>query len=359
MKIGIDASRAFLKQRTGIEEYSYQVIQNLRDQLNDHQVILYVRKNQRVDFDLPEKWKVKKINFPRLWTQLGLSLEMFLHPVDTLFVPAHTVPFIHPKKTIVTVHGLEYEFCPEAYSRFARFYMRLTIKKSCQWASEIISVSENTKKDLIDLYKVNSEKVAVIHEGYEKNLKSQISNLKKIDRKKPYLLFIGRIEERKNISNIIKAFEILKEKYKIPHGLILAGKAGHGYENFKFQILNFKFKDEVLELGFVSEQKKWELLKNADVFVFPTLYEGFGIPILEAQSVGVPVVASNNSSIPEVTGDSALLVDCESSEDIAENIFELISNEILKNAIISKGLENVKRFDWASCSKSIAEILKA
>jgi len=175
MNIGIDASRAFLQNRTGIEEYSYRVIKNLKDKLNGHQVLLYVRKNQKVDFDIPENWNIKIINCPRLWTQIGLAWEMLWHPVDVLFVPAHTVPFIHPKHTAVTIHGLEYEFVPQGYSRWARFYMRWTIRKSCQWASEIIAVSENTKKDLMKLYGVDEKKINVIYEGYDVE-KSQISN---------------------------------------------------------------------------------------------------------------------------------------------------------------------------------------
>jgi len=381
--IGIDGSRAFIKNRTGIEEYSYQVIKNLRNELVDQarldsqgrsliearRVVLYVRKNQTVDFKLPENWKIKVINCPRLWTQLGLSWEMLSHPVDTLFIPAHTVPVVHPKNTIVVVHGLEYEFCPQAYSWFERFYMRLTIKKSCAWVSRIIAVSNNTKLDLVNLYKVKEDKIRVIYEGYANSShqspvtshKEKEALVKNDDRLQMtddrYLLFIGRIEERKNISNIVRAFEILKEKYNIPHKLVLAGKPGFGYQHVKSQMSKVKCFNEIQELGFVSEEEKWELLKNADVFVFPTLYEGFGIPILEAQSVGCPVVAANNSSIPEVAGESALLVDHQSVDNIAESIYKLISNETLKNAIINKGLKNVKRFSWEKCSKEIAEIL--
>lgn len=375
MNIGIDASRAFIKNRTGIEEYSYQVIKNLRDKLNNQQVclparqvVLYVRKNQVVDFELPENWKIKIINCPRLWTQLGLSWEMLLRPVDVLFVPAHTVPVIHPKNTVVVIHGLEYEFCPKAYSFWERIYMRGTIKKSCNWASEIISVSENTKKDLMNLYKVDEKKISVIYEGYSlchsgldpesQGAQWQSEILKQVqDDNVPYLLFVGRIEERKNIFNIVKAFEILKDKYDIPHKLVLAGKTGFGFEQIKSQILNSKYQREILELGFVEEDEKWELLKKADVFVFPTLYEGFGIPILEAQSVGCSVVASNNSSVPEVAADSALLADPRSPQNIAENIYDLISNESLKNVIIAKGLDNVKKFSWDKCTQEISQIL--
>lgn len=366
MKIGIDASRAFLNERTGIEEYSYQVIKHLRDKLNGHQVVLYLRKNQEVDFDLPHGWSAKKINCPRLWTQVGLSWEMLFRPVDALFVPAHTVPFIHPEKTAVTIHGLEYEFCPNAYSPWARFYMRWTIRKSCQWAKTIISVSENTKRDLIDLYKVPESKIDVIYEGYDSHQSSVTSHcdiveIKKDDRLQmtddKYLLFIGRIEERKNIINIIKAFEILKEKYGIQHKLVLAGKPGHGYRAISNQLSVSSCRDEILELGFVSEEEKWELLKNADLFVFPTFYEGFGIPILEAQSVGCPVLAADNSSIPEVTAGSALLVDPENPEEIAEKAYEILSEKGLRDDIIAKGKENVKRFGWDDCANRIANSL--
>ena len=162
MIIGIDASRAFLKDRTGIEEYSYQVIRHLTHEIENDQVVLYIRKNQKVDFGIPKTWKIKTIHFYYLWTQIGLSLEMFFHPVEVLFIPAHTVPCIHPANTIVTVHGLEYEFCSEAYSFLEIIYMRCSIKNSCRWAKTIIAVSENTKKDLIKLYKAPEEKIKVI-----------------------------------------------------------------------------------------------------------------------------------------------------------------------------------------------------
>ena len=228
MLIGIDASRAFQKNKTGIEEYSYQVIKHLRDILKDSEVILYCNPevNIRPDFDLPKNWKIKNLRTPIFWTQVRLSLEMIFHPVDVLFVPAHTVPLIHPKNTIVTIHGLEYEFCPQAYAFWGRLYMRWSIRNSCRWAKKIIAVSGNTKKDLQKLYRVPKEKIEVIYEGYEK--KSAFSKLKY-----KMLLFVGRLEERKNISGIIGAFETLKEKYRVDHKLVLAGRFGYGEENIK------------------------------------------------------------------------------------------------------------------------------
>ena len=389
MKIGIDASRAFGNQRTGIEEYSYQVIKYLKEKLSGHQVALYIQKNQKINFDLPEGWKIKVINFPRLWTQLGLSLEILLHPVDMLFVPAHVVPLIHPRNTVVTIHGLEFEMFPEGYSFWARMYMRWSIKMSCRWAKTVIAVSENTKKDLVELYGVAEDKIKVVYEGISDNFEFRISNFEtnsnfqnsnfEINSKfeiqnSKFLLFIGRLEKRKNIEGIIEAYKILKEKYNIPHDLVLAGSPGYGYDIIKSKIKNYlknylpagrqvnsKFK--IIEPGYIDEASKWQLLSNADVFLFPTFYEGFGLPILEAQSAGVPVVASNNSSIPEIVGAihelpaSAIFCDPQSPESIAEAVWHLISNTRLKNDIIKKGHENVLRFSWEKCAADIASLI--
>ncbi|MDD3487298.1 MAG: glycosyltransferase family 1 protein [Candidatus Moranbacteria bacterium] len=360
MTIGIDASRAFVKNKTGIEEYSYQVIKNLKNFLAGEKIILYldprVNREEHIDFDLPENWSVKFLQSPKFWTQIRLSIEMIFHRPDVLFVPAHTVPLIHPKDTIVTVHGLEYEFCPEAYSPFERFYMRWSIMRSCRWVSRIIAVSENTKKDLMRLYRVPEEKIKVVYEGINENLKSIPDN--KIISHKKYLLFVGRLEERKNIIRMVEAFEMLKKKYAIPHKLILVGKFGYGGEKIEERIKSSEFKNDIILTGYVGDEEKFYLLAGAEVFLFATIYEGFGLPILEAQNVGVPVVTSNISSMPEVAGDSAVLVDPMHSGAIAEGIWRLVGDEKFKNGIIEKGFENVKRFSWEKCAREVSDIIQ-
>ena len=361
MTIGIDASRAFVKTKTGIEEYAYRVIKHLRDCLGDQPVVLYldprVNEKKYIDFELPQNWKVKFLRAPIFWTQARLSLEMLFRPVDVLFVPAHTVPLIHPKNTIVTIHGLEYEFCPKAYSLFERLYMRWSIRNSCRCARRIITVSENTKNDLIKLYRISGDKIDVIYEGCSNdNFKSNLND--KILNYKNYFLFIGRLEDRKNISGIVEAFEILKEKHKIPHKLILVGKFGFGGEKIKGKIDSSACKSDMILTGYVSDEDKFYLLANADVFLFPTFYEGFGLPILEAQSVGTPVITSDVSSMPEVADHSAVLVDPKDVNAIAEAAHKLISDESYKNDIIQKGLENVKRFSWEKCAREVADIIK-
>ncbi len=358
MKIGIDGSRAFLKQRTGIEEYSYQVIRQLRDRLKKHRVILYIRGYQKVDFPVPSNWRVKKVRFPRLWTQIGLSLELFFHPVDVLFVPAHTVPFFHPKKTITTVHGLEYEIMPEAYSPFERFYMRFSIKNSCRWSRKIISVSKNTKRDLMNLYDIPEGKINLVYEGYEDNTSElAMGDEKEFIDMQPYLLFIGRLEKRKNIERIVEAFDLFKQKTGASHKLVLGGRFGYGEEEIKARISQSKYKEDIVLFGFVKDARKWQLYRNADVFLFPTLYEGFGLPVLEAQSQGVPVITSNTSSLPEVANGSAFLVDPMEPKFIADAMIALTGDKKMADDMVKKGYKNIKRFSWKNCADLIATVL--
>jgi glycosyltransferase involved in cell wall biosynthesis len=430
MVIGIDASRAFLRNRTGIEEYAYQVISHLRDPLRDERVILYVREGQGPDFELPESWQVRSLRAPRFWTHLRLSFEMLLHRPDVLFIPAHTIPFVHPRRSVVAVHGLEYEFSRESYSSWERYYMRSVIRYSCYAAETIIAVSENTKRDLVRRYDIPERKVRVIYEGKPdrqitdnseqitgggEQSDGAISNFefrilkrepeqkpshgvpgtpfskgrnghvlpvnftefptlkkgeqggfdgyvaereKKYIQDAPYLLFVGRIEERKNVRRIVEAFDILKRDRGISHRLILAGKPGFGYADVKNAIGASAFQGDIIETGYVSEEEKAELLRHADVFMFPSLYEGFGLPVVEAQAVGTPVVTSNVGSLPEIGGDGASYADPTSSVEIAGRTWSLLSDKVLRDGIMEKGRLNAERFDWGRCADAIAELLR-
>lgn len=364
MKIAIDASRAFLHERTGIEEYSYQLIKHLRTPLEKHKVVLYVRRGtqENIDFELPDAWKVRVLWAPRFWTYLRLSFSLLLHRPDKLLVPGHIVPPVHPKDTTAVVHGLEYEMTPEAYSRYERFSMRKGIKNSCKWAKNIICVSNNTKRDLMELYDVSKEKIRVVYEGVNPAPKENVQVDSEILfdyelQKQRYLVFIGRLEERKNISNIINAYEILRRHFTIDQKLVLVGKGGHGWERIAKEIDEHSFKKDIIVTGFVSEEAKWALMRNASAFVFPTLYEGFGLPVLEAQQLGVPVVTSRNSSLREVAKKSALLVDPMQPSDIAEKINMLLTNQKVRKDIISLGFENLKRFNWDRCAKLVAKVV--
>lgn len=351
MVIGIDASRAFLRRRTGIEEYSYQVIRHLRKALESEQVILYLRSDQNVDFAIPESWRIRKLWAPRFWTQVRLSIEMLLAAPDVLFVPAHTIPLIHPRNTVVTIHGLEYEFCRSAYSFWERWYMRLSIRFSCRSAATVICVSMNTKRDVMRLYGVPERKICVIYEGFAP-METGAAEIPA----PPQLLFIGRLEERKNILRIIEAFDAMKSRHGIPHVLVLAGKPGYGYEDIRSRICRSVFARDIVELGYVDEQKKWKLLRQSEAFLFPSLYEGFGIPVLEAQAAGIPVVTSNISSLPEVGGNGAVYVDPLDTESLVRGMERVLMEKDFRSAIMQKAARNIIRFRWETCAEEIAAI---
>ncbi|MEI9966328.1 MAG: glycosyltransferase family 1 protein [Candidatus Moraniibacteriota bacterium] len=367
MVIGIDGSRAFLVRRTGIEEYSFRIIEQLTRLLpGDTEVRLYVRPTltwrhflpsfivPRVPFVLPVNWRVVPIFAPRFWTQGGLAREMFLRPVDTLFVPAHTVPFFHPKNTVVTVHGLEYEVCPEAYTLWERFYMRVSIRFSVRVAHTVIAVSENTKQDLMRLYQVPEKKITVIGEGFERPAEQPSP----VEAQPSYFLFVGRVEERKNIARLLQAFDRFKEKTSLPHLLVLAGSPGHGYEKICKILGELGHQKDVQELGYISDAEKWRLLAGASAFVFPSLYEGFGLPVLEAQAAGIPVITAATSSLPEVGGEGPLYVDPLSVQSIASALEKVTQMSRDERAKMQKaGQENLNRFSWARCAEEISLLL--
>lgn len=356
MIIGIDASRAFVRQRTGIEEYSYQVIKHLRSELADQSVVLYLRAGQKVNFDLPPNWKIKTIRLGLFWTQIGLSFEILRSPADVLFVPSHVVPFIHPRQTVVTVHGLEFERCPTAYSVWQRAYMRFFIRCSCHWSSRIIAVSESTSNDLKEIYGVPEEKIQVVYEGCpDADPAAPVGPVRPVSG--PYYLFIGRLEARKNIVNIIKAFEIIKREYGSSHRLVLAGSPGHGFWDIEAAINRSEYSADVIQLGYVKDEEKKELLRGALVLTFPSLYEGFGLPVLEAQAMGVPVITSKNSSLAEVAGDADVLVDPLNPSEIAAKIWSLTADSALRDGIIAKGRQNIERFSWKGCARETARII--
>jgi len=360
MKIGVDASRAFGKERTGTEEYSYQLIKNLAMMdTSRHQIFLYARKNPLIDFDLPTNFQLKIISTNRFWTQLGLASEIMMNKPDVLFVPSYAIPQIHPAKTVVTIHGLEYRYCPECYSLKERLILELNTRSSIKWASKIITPSESTKKDLVELYKVDMDKIKVIYHGAN-SIKYQVSSIKCQNKESFGILFIGRLEKRKNLVNLIKAFEIFRKSYKLQATsckLILAGKAGFGFTEIKKVIESSSYKKDIILKNYVSEEEKSELYKNASLFVLPSFYEGFGLPILEAMSYGTPVICSNVSSLPEAAGDAALLVDPNNPEEIAEAMKKVFSDDNLRKKMIEKGFENVKKFSWEKCARETMEEL--
>ncbi len=351
--IGINAAAAFKQPRTGVEEYTYQLIKHMTmlKESQQHRFILYSPKNSFVK-NLPANFNLKELAWGLpMWTQLRLAAHLCLHQPERLLIPVHILPRCCPKNSTVVIHGLEYEYYPKMYPVQHLKYLRWSTQDALKRASKIIAASENTRQDLIKFYQADPNKIFTVYHGFKPF--NQLNQDKK--KKSPYILYLGRLEIKKNILGLIQAFERLKEKYHIPHDLVLAGPPGFGYDKIKDKIRKSKFK--IIEKGYVSEIEKQKLLNQAEMFVLISFYEGFGMPILEAQAAECPVIAANNSSIPEVVGSGGILVDLTSIEQIAKNMYKVISDQKFKQKLIQEGKENLDRFSWQKCAQQTLSIL--
>lgn len=358
MIIGIDGSRAFIDKKTGTENYSYQLISHLvqLDQTNNYHIFLRPQ-NSKPKGSWPTNLHFTTIPYPRLWTQAGLAGQTYRENLDVLFVPSHTLPLIRKPglKTVLTVHDLGAEYLPTTHQLKQRLYLKLMTNYQLKSATHLIAVSEATKQDIIKRVGVRAEKISVVYEGYNQNLfkptKSVVSG--------EYFLFVGTIQPRKNLERLIKAYaQFLKQQgpSKQPE-LVLAGSKGWLADEIYALPARLGIKNQVKFLGYVPDEKLPALYSGAKAFLFPSLFEGFGLPILEAMACGCPVLTSNISSMPEVGGDAALYVDPYSVEDITRGI-EKIMNQELRIKNIKKGFEQVKKFSWEKCAKETLLVLK-
>lgn len=371
MIIGFDGSRVFVPDRTGTENYSFQLLKNLAEidgsnlgkgSLSKNKYRIYIRPGINVGKNWPDNFQFIKINWPRLWTQGGLGLQTFKDNLDVLFIPAHTLPLFRKPglKTVVTVHDLGSEYLPSMHQAKQRIYLGFMQEYQLQTATKIIAVSRATKGDLVKKIGLDPNKIEVVYEGYDKKMfnpvKTDILNhsLKQYGLKpKEYFLFIGTVQPRKNLERLIRAFS------SDFTGLKLAIVGSKGWMSDRIYSLpeELKTEDRVRFLGYVPEKDLPALYSGAKAFTFPSLFEGFGLPILEAQACGCPVLTSNISSMPEVAGKGAVFVNPYSVDDIVKGMIRIMNNDLrIKN--IKAGFENVKRFSWEKAAKETLEVLE-
>ena len=361
MIIGIDASRAITKQRTGTEKYSRDLIFELSKIDIKNQYRLYVGPNYDGSFDtLPKNFSVKMINRRKFWTLIGLTSEMVRNKPDVLFVPSHVLPIVTPKQSIVTIHDLAWKHFPGAYSKEEINLNDTGIKRAIKKNAKIIVYSKSTLTDLKRYYKIRENLINFVPMGFNclKGAGTLNNNVEKLASEK-YILSVGRIELKKNIVNLIKAYNMLRSERKIKHKLILVGKPGFGYDQIKKEIDSSKFKEDIIETGFVTDAERDFLYEKAEIFAFPSSFEGFGYPILEAFSAGVPVVTSKTSSMPEVAGKGAILVDPKKPFEIAAAMSQIINKPEVREKLVRAGSKELKNYCWENCAKETLRVLES
>lgn len=358
MIIGIDGNEANVDKKVGVSVYTFELLRYFAKKAKkDCQFIVFLKNKPRNDLPTPSRFfKYKVIKGRLLWSQVFLPIRLFLNrEIDLFFSPAHYSPRFCPTPAVVTIHDLSYFYYPNEFLKKDLYQLTNWTGYSVKKAAKIIAVSKTTKKDLIKFYNLADEKIKVIYNGFKINKNNQpIKPPIKI--KKPYLLFVGTIQPRKNLKTLIKAFYfLLKEKPQ--YSLIIAGKKGWLYKKIFAQVKKLNLKNKVNFTGYLTDNQLAYLYKNAVLFILPSLYEGFGLPLLEAMRFGCPVIASSVSSLPEIGGDACLYFNPTSSEDLKNKMVQLLDNQNLRKKLIKKGIERIKLFSWEKCGKETLKLL--
>lgn len=369
MTIGIDASRAFRQSKTGTEWYSWHIIRELAQLIESSgdRLILYSDEsppNEDVPMRLSSAVNMRVLRWPfkHFWTQGRLSLEMFFASPDILFIPAHAIPLVHPKRTVTTIHDVGFLRYPECYSSKDLASLRFSTLYAAKHATRIITISEFSKREIIAEYNIHPSRIDVVGLGcdrqqYRPHDMSEIrSILTKYAISQPYIISIGRIDARKHTSAVIKTFEQIRKK-GYPGSLVLVGPEGFGGQDVAAQILNSSARDHIFSLGWIAEQDKILLLCGADAMIFLSRYEGFGLPVIEAQSCGIPVLCSDAGALSEVGGDAAIYCNPDDIEECANKALQVVSNGILRDKIRAAGLVNAERFSWRQAAGRTLAIL--
>lgn len=364
MTIWIDGYEANIKQRLGSSQAAFELLRNLEkiDHNNDYLILLPATPLD----DLPKErngWRYKILKPKRFWTRIALPLALYAakNKPDLIFSPTHYIPRFSPVKRIVTIFDLSFLHFPEMFNKKDLWQLTKWTRFSIENADHIVTISNFSKQDIIKQYGIDKNKITVAFPGFNKDVFKVLKDTKKIKEvldkykiKDPYIIYIGTIQPRKNLVRLIEATAKIEGL-----NLVIIGKTrGEGKEGWKFkEILETPIKlgieDRVNFLGFTPESELQPLLVGAKAFTLPSLWEGFGIPAVEAMAVGCPVIVSNVSSLPEVVGKAGLLVNPYSVDQIEQAIRIIITEKRLREKYSKASLLQAKKFSWEKFAKTI------
>lgn len=422
MLIGIDASRGNRKYKSGTEWYSYYIIRALASVDTDNTYILYtdrpleggmadlrpqgdeqasappVAKNgEQIILSPHGNFSARVLSWPWkfFWTQGRLSLEMLWRKPDVLFIPSHALPIIHPRRSVVTIHDIGFRRDETLYDRkrigaqggwryrlvnrlvrllsWGRYgatsydHLEWSTRYALQHAQSIIAISDFTKKELISAYAADVHKLVVIPHGYNDALFKELPDddhskevLARYGITQPYIYYVGRLEKKKNTLALVEAFGRLKEKAgsQFKHKLYLIGTASYGFDEIKYTIHQYGLENDVIVTGWIPEHDLAYISARADAFVFPSNYEGFGIPLLQAMATKTPIASSTAASLPEVAGDAAVMFDPSNIEEMANALEVVLFNEEERSRLRQAGSIRVKTYNWTITANATKQLLE-
>jgi len=359
--IGIDAR---MHLHTGIGRYVTALLhhfKNHKEEVGGYKISVFLRREVLQIQGLQE---ISVMSKPFSVTeQIEMPLKLAKGGIDLLHSPQFNIPLMSPAVQVTTIHDCAYDRFPEEFpSRKAKMYYKVMFPMALRKSKRIIAVSESTKRDLIELYRISPAKISVIYEGVDDKFFRDVPNervnrlRKELGLYEPFALYVGLTRPRKNLERLLRAFAEIVPSLKDGAKLVLAGKVDTRFLDVRKLAKQLNIDNHIVQLGFVSEEQLLPLYKAATFLVLPSLYEGFGLPVLEAMATGLPVITSNVSSLPEVAGDAAILVDPYSTEEIAEAMYTLFTDGALGEELSRKGVERAKQFSWTKCAQETLKL---
>ncbi|MFH0925329.1 MAG: glycosyltransferase family 1 protein [bacterium] len=364
-RIGIDIRK--------IDDYGIGTyIQNLLNGLPyDNNITYLFLGNDRMPID---KYIKKNTNYRQVNSKSYSFKELITIPyiaysnnLDLLHVPHYVVsPFTpHRIKVIVTIHDIIHLLFPKYFPfPLAYYYAKVMLSLVSKRANKIITVSEYSKQDMVKHLRISPNKIEVIYNGLDPVFCSEEKKIK--DKRachpliaRDYLLYVGNFKPHKNLTNLIKSFNILYNTYSKNYDLILAGGNLDEQPDLKNLVRQYSLSHVVKSLGYISLKELPPLYSNATLFIYISLYEGFGFPPLEAMACGIPVIVSNRSSLPEIIGDAAVFVDPYNIENIYEGMISVLSSTYFKNELVAKGKKRAEKFSWKEMSKKVVNVYES
>ena len=373
MRIGLDYTAA-VQQSAGIGRYCRELVGALAALDCENEYVLLVagrpgatalqRARERFSahpnfvlrpVPLSERW------LNRLWHRLRLPLyvEAFTGPLDLFHSTDFTLPPVRRARTLLQVHDLSFLRTPQYAEPSLQRYLRQVVPRSVRRADLVLADSQHTKSDIVALLGIPPERVMVVLAGVESRFQrvTDEDRLQQVRQRhglnQPFILGLGTLEPRKNFAGLISAYGILRARQGIPHELVIGGRQGWLYQGIFDRVAELGLQQQVRFLGFVADEDLPALYTLADVFAFPSFYEGFGIPILESMACGTPVVASNASSLPEVVGEAGLMVSPENTEALVQALGQALQDTPLRHTLISRGREQARRFTWERAAQQL------
>ena len=366
MRIAVHAKVLSEDKLTGIGIYTYNLLKSLSKIDRKNEYVLYSNEPfiHKIGAD---NFRERILSFPKFWSYLRLPFEFIDDKYDLLFIPKEMVPFLKRPKTVVVCYDLMGLIFSNRISISGKVHFWMAVKYALKAADKIIAISESTKRDIIEKCNINPDNIIVTPLGYNEELykpcndENLISKVKeKYGIKSNYIINTSSLLwYRKNLPRLIKAFHTYRLKGVTNHQLVITGKRGEAYDEIVSLIKSLNLEKDIILTGYISTEDMPILLGSADALVFPSLHEGFGLPILEAMACGCPVITSNCSAMPEVVGDAGILVNPNNEEEIANAINQMLTDTEYRNRLRNAGLEQAKRFSWENTAGETLKVFES